>query len=64
MKSNHRLRSRNKHEGIISPARDKYRIFSYTLTSAGRRIQGSTIREVTKEASLNLEQAKEIILEC
>lgn len=43
--------------------RDKYDIFSDILKAAGRRNMGSTITEVTKDASLNAEQAKEVIIE-
>lgn len=63
MISDHKLRTRERRKGVLEPARDKYRIFSDVLTSAGTRNQGSTIREVIKEASLSLEQAKEIILD-
>jgi predicted transcriptional regulator len=44
-------------------ARDKYDIFSDILKAAGHRNMGSTITEVTKEASLNPEQAKEVIID-
>ena len=43
--------------------RDKYDIFSDILKAAGRRNVGSTIAEVTKKASLNPEQAKELIID-
>jgi predicted transcriptional regulator len=43
--------------------RDKYDIFSDILKAAGRRNMGSTITEVTKKASLNPEQAKEVIID-
>ncbi|MDQ6667947.1 MAG: winged helix-turn-helix domain-containing protein [Thermoproteota archaeon] len=43
--------------------RDKYDIFSDILKAAGRRNMGSTIAEVTKKASLNPEQAKEVIID-
>jgi predicted transcriptional regulator len=42
--------------------RDKYDIFSDILKAAGRRNVGSTIAEVTKKASLNPDQAKELII--
>jgi predicted transcriptional regulator len=43
--------------------RDKYDIFSDILKAAGRRSVGSSIAEVTKKASLNPEQAKELIID-
>lgn len=43
--------------------RDKYDIFSDILKAAGQRNVGSTITEVTKKASLNPEQAKEVIID-
>lgn len=43
--------------------RDKYDIFSDILKAAGRGNMGSTITEVTKKASLNPEQAKEVIID-
>ena len=43
--------------------RDKFDIFSDILKVAGRRNMGSTIAEVTREASLNAEQAKELIID-
>jgi predicted transcriptional regulator len=44
-------------------SRDKYDIFSDILKAAGRRNEGSRITEVIKEASLNAEQAKEVVLD-
>ncbi|HET7148542.1 MAG TPA: winged helix-turn-helix domain-containing protein [Candidatus Nitrosopolaris sp.] len=43
--------------------RDKYDIFLDILKAAGLRSMGSTIVEVTKKASLNPEQAKEVIID-
>jgi predicted transcriptional regulator len=43
-------------------SRDKYDIFSDILKAAGSRIKGSKIPEVIKEASLNAEQAKEVVI--
>ncbi len=43
--------------------RDKYDIISDILKSAGRRNMGSRLTEVIKEASLNAEQAKEIVID-
>jgi predicted transcriptional regulator len=43
-------------------SRDKYDIFSDILEAAGRRNSGSRIIEVVKEASLNGEQAKEVVI--
>ena|ERR1700757_4097326 len=44
-------------------SRDKYDIFSDILKAAGRRNKGSRIPEVIREASLNAEQAKEIVID-
>lgn len=44
-------------------SRDKYDIFSDILKAAGRRNEGSRITEVIKGASLNAEQAKEVVLD-
>lgn len=44
-------------------SRDKYDIFSDILKAAGRRNNGSRIPEVIREASLNAEQAKEVVID-
>ena len=44
-------------------SRDKYDIFSDILKAAGRRNKGSRIPEVIREASLNTEQAKEVVID-
>ena len=44
-------------------SRDKYDIFSDILKAAGRRNKGSRIPEVIREASLNVEQAKEVVID-
>lgn len=44
-------------------SRDKYEIFFDILKAAGRNIKGSKLTRVFKEASLNAEQAKEIVID-
>jgi predicted transcriptional regulator len=44
-------------------SRDKYDIFFDILKAAGRNIKGSRLATVIKEASLNAEQAKEIVID-
>ena len=44
-------------------SRDKYDIFFDILKAAGRNIEGSRLVTVIKEASLNAEQAKEIVID-
>jgi predicted transcriptional regulator len=44
-------------------SRDKYDIFFDILKAAGRNIKGSKLTRVFKEASLNAEQAKEIVID-
>jgi predicted transcriptional regulator len=44
-------------------SRDKDDIFSDILKAAGRRNMGSAITEVTEDASLNPEEAKEVIID-
>jgi predicted transcriptional regulator len=43
-------------------SRDKYDMFFDILKAAGRNIKGSKLTIVFKEASLNAEQAKEIVI--
>jgi len=45
------------------PSRDKYDIFTDILKAAGHNFKGSRMTTVIKEASLNAEQAKEIVLD-
>jgi predicted transcriptional regulator len=45
------------------PSRDKYDIFLDILKAAGHSIEGSRMTGVIKEASLNAEQAKEMVID-
>jgi predicted transcriptional regulator len=44
-------------------SRDEYDVFFDILKAAGRNIRRSKMTEVIKEASLNAEQAKEIVID-
>lgn len=62
MKGNRRKEAHKKRASPM-PSRDKYDIFSDILKATSHRDGGSRITEVTKEASLNMRQAKEVIMD-
>jgi predicted transcriptional regulator len=44
-------------------SRDKYHIILDVLNAAGRNTHGSSLTTVIKEASLNIQQAKELVID-